>query len=77
MKALVYVIEFSARTVDVVSPKSQFMVDESIYCKPGEFDHLEGFDGLKAEGGMLDYYLFRWKGSQFDTIAKELLINNF
>ena len=24
---------------------------------------------LKAAGTMLDYYLFRWKGSRFDTIS--------
>lgn len=55
--------------VDVKKPNTRYMVDEYIYCKPGEFDHIDGFDELKASGIMLDYYLFRWKGSKFDTIA--------
>lgn len=55
--------------VEVSSPKKRYMVDEYIYCKPGEFDHLDGFEELKAAGTMLDYYLFRWKGSRFDTIS--------
>ncbi len=50
-------------------PEKTYMVDEYIYCKPGEFDHIEGFEELKAAGTMLDYYLFRWKGSRFDTIS--------
>ena len=43
-------------------------VNEFIYCKPGLFDHLEGFDELKQSGIMMDYYLFKQKGAKFDTV---------
>lgn len=55
--------------VETVPAPSRYMVDEYIYCKPGMFDHLEGFEALKARGVMLDYYLFCWKRARFDTIA--------
>lgn len=48
--------------------KSKYFVNEFIYCKPGLFDHLEGFDELKQSGVMMDYYLFKQKGAKFDTV---------
>ena len=47
---------------------ASFLVDDFIYCKPGRFDHLEGFDEMVDAGYMTDYYLFKWKGAEFDTI---------
>ena len=44
------------------------MLDEYIYCKPGIYDHIEGFDELVNSGVMLDYYVFRWKDSVFDKV---------
>ncbi len=46
----------------------RYLVDDFIYCKPGVFDKLSGFDELKAEGIIADYYLFTWKGAVFDKI---------
>ncbi len=43
--------------------------NEFIYCKPGIFDHLEGFEELRQQGVIHDYYLFKPRGSKFDTIA--------
>lgn len=40
-----------------------FLADEFIYCNNGIFDHLEGFDELKANGTIRDYYLFKNKGA--------------
>ncbi|MBQ9968244.1 MAG: ATP-grasp domain-containing protein [Oscillospiraceae bacterium] len=45
-----------------------YLADEFIYCKPGSFDHLEGFEELKAEGVMDDYYVFKWKGAAFTGV---------
>lgn len=49
--------------------KSEFkyLVDTFIYCKSGIYDHLEGFEELKIEGIMSDYYVFKWKGAEFDN----------
>ncbi len=44
------------------------MVDEYIYCAPGVYDHVEGFEDLKNEGIIRDYYVFRWKESVFDSV---------
>ncbi len=49
-------------------PASEYFVNEFIYCKPGCFERLEGFEELKQEGIMKDYYLFKWKGAKFDTV---------
>ncbi len=50
-------------------PAWSYMIDEYIYCRPGVFSHLEGFEPLKQEQVLLDYYQFRWEGSVFDGIA--------
>lgn len=49
-------------------PKFKYMIDEYIYCMPGIFDHLEGFDELIEDGTMLDFYVFKCKGSFFNTV---------
>lgn len=54
--------------VDKVNPENAYIANEFIYCNPGRFDHLEGFEELKNEGIISDYYLFKWKGAEFDTI---------
>ena len=54
--------------IDENRPESKYMVNSFIYCKPGFFDHLEGFEELKQDGTMSDYYIFKWKGAEFDTV---------
>lgn len=49
-------------------PENKFIANEFIYCKPGTFERLDGFEELKNEGIISDYYLFKWKGAKFDTI---------
>lgn len=38
--------------------------NEFIYCTPGVFDHLEGFEEAKRDGVIEDYYSFKWKGAK-------------
>ena len=54
--------------VGEVITENNYIVNEFIYCKPGVFDHLEGFEELKEDGIITDYYLFKWCGARFDTI---------
>lgn len=49
-------------------PIAKYFVNEFMYCKAGIFEKLEGFEELKKEGLMQDYYLFKWKGATFDTV---------
>ena len=54
--------------IDVRTSKTKYMVDEYIYCNDGIYDHIEGFNLLKDNNTIVDYYVFRWKGSKFDSI---------
>ena len=49
-------------------PIAKYFVNEFMYCKKGTFEKLLGFEELKQEGIMQDYYLFKWKGAVFDTV---------
>lgn len=49
-------------------PESKYITNEFIYCNPGVFERLDGFEELKAKGILSDYYLFKWRGAVFDTI---------
>lgn len=54
--------------VDAIKPQAKYLFNEFIYCKPGVFDHYEGFEELKQSGVIDDYYLFKWKGAKFDSV---------
>lgn len=51
-----------------VISKYKYIVNDFVYCEPGVFDHLEGFDELQADGILDDYYLFKWRGAVFGDI---------
>lgn len=46
----------------------KYIIDEFLYCKPGVFDHLEGFEDLQEEGIIDHWDLFKAKGHQFTGI---------
>lgn len=54
--------------IDACVPENRFIVNDFIYCKPGIFDRLEGFEELKNEGIISEYSLYKWHGAEFDTI---------
>ncbi len=54
--------------VDKQKPENKYIVNEFIYCNPGKFDRLQGFDELKAQGVISEYSLYKWQGAEFDTI---------
>ena len=51
------------------APESKFLSNVFVYCKPGIFNRLEGFDELKQKNIISDYYLFKWKGAEFDSVS--------
>lgn len=55
-------------TLNAVAPENKFITNEFIYCKPGRFERLSGFEELKAKGVIADFYLFKWQGAEFNTI---------
>ena len=54
---------------DPADKKNIFIVNEFIYCKPGVFDHLEGFEELLKEGVITEYYPMKQKGMEIKTVA--------
>ena len=50
--------------VGEIRSESNLITNEFLYCYPGTFDHLEGFEELKQEGVIAEYWQFKWKGAQ-------------
>lgn len=50
--------------VELRAPENAYIVNDFIYCHPGKFDRLEGFDELLAEGTISDYHCLRPTGTQ-------------
>lgn len=48
--------------VELQAPENKYIVNDFIYCRPGIYDHLEGFEELLTEGIISDYHSIRPKG---------------
>ena len=55
--------------VEISEPENKYISNEFIYCRPGIFERLEGFEEAKQAGIISEYFLFKWKGAQFDSIS--------
>lgn len=57
--------------VDVgeIKSESNLITNEFLYCYPGCFDHLEGFEELKQDGVIAEYWQFKWKGAEIFNAA--------
>ena len=53
--------------VEENNPQSKFVTNEFLYAYPGIFDHLEGFEELKQDGTIAEYWQFKWKGAEIST----------
>lgn len=51
-------------TVVPTPPRHKYFVNEFLYGYPGVFDHLEGFEELKQEGVLNEYWQFKWPGAE-------------
>ena len=54
--------------VELAPPEAKYIVNDFIYCKPGVFDHLEGFEELREEGTLTDYCSLRPKGMKINGV---------
>jgi len=54
--------------VEKLPPENKFILNDFIYCKPGIFDRVEGFEELKQQGILSEYSVYKWRGAVFDTI---------
>lgn len=50
-------------------PENKYIVNDFIYCKPGVFDHLEGFEEQYEKGNLSEYHCLRSKGMRMTGIA--------
>jgi len=58
-------IDLSLGIVPEIQPHdtgNKYVVNDFLYCKPGVFDHLEGFAEMKAEGTLKEYFAIRPQG---------------
>ncbi len=55
--------------VEIQPPVAKYISNTFIYCKPGIYDRLDGFEALKQEGILDNYYLFKWQGAQMSSAA--------
>lgn len=51
-----------------IRAEQEYLINDFIYCQPGIFDHLEGFDELLQEGILKDYYMFKGRGAELSQI---------
>jgi len=47
-----------------VETGNTYVVNDFIYCRPGVFDHLAGFEELKKQGVINEYHAIRGRGTQ-------------
>ena len=54
--------------VELSVPEAKYIVNDFIYCEPGVYDHLEGFDELQNQGILAEYCSLRPKGMQVNGV---------
>ena len=49
--------------VEIKKSENNYICNLFIYCKEGIYDRLDGFDELKEQDVISEYFLFKWKGA--------------
>lgn len=65
-------IDITLGLVPDVTPKkmnNNIVVNDFIYCKPGVFDHFEGFDELVEQGIINEFHPVRTKGTEMHGVT--------
>lgn len=55
--------------IEVCPPENHYIVNDFIYCRPGVFSHLEGFEEQLDKGNISDYHCLRPKKMRLTGIA--------
>ena len=53
--------------VEKCAPASKLITNEFLYAYPGVFERLEGFEELKQDGTLAEYWQFKWPGAEIKT----------
>ena len=65
-------LDITLGQVPDLSPKFKrhnVVVNDFVYCKPGTFDHFEGFEELEKEGVINEFHPVRLKGTQMRGVT--------
>ena len=54
--------------VELSVPEAKYIVNDFIYCQPGVYDHMEGFEELRQQGILTDYHSLRPKGMKVQGV---------
>lgn len=65
IKAVIDLTMGTKPDIEVTGPENIYIVNDFIYCKTGQFDHVEGFDEQLEKGNITDYRMLRPKGWKF------------
>lgn len=50
--------------VELCEPEAKYIVNDFIYCHPGVYNRMDGFEELRQQGILTDYHCLRPKGFQ-------------
>lgn len=69
VKAVIDLTVGEKPVVELKEPQNKYIVNDFIYCTPGTFDRLEGFDEMLKQGIITDYYALRPQGMNVRGVA--------
>ncbi|MBR2900929.1 MAG: ATP-grasp domain-containing protein [Clostridia bacterium] len=69
VKAVIDLTVGEKPVVELKEPQNKYIVNDFIYCTPGTFDRLEGFDEMLEQGIITDYYALRPQGMNVRGVA--------
>ncbi len=55
--------------VGELKSESNLITNEFLYAYPGTFDRLEGFEELKKDGTIAEFWQFKWQGAEISNAA--------
>ena len=55
--------------VELLPPQNKYIVNDFIYCNPGVYDHLEGFEEMIEAGILSDYHAIRPTGMKLSGVS--------
>lgn len=55
--------------VAIAEPEAKYIVNDFVYCQPGELSHAEGYEELLRDGTLADFFLIKSKGFQFRGVS--------
>lgn len=63
IKAVVDLTLGNKPEVKITNPENKYISNVFVYCKPGVYDRHCGFEDLKKDGIISEYFIFKWKGA--------------